>query len=237
MLMVHQLPKFDHTLLSVLAHGAEITFENAESLYREAEILATAGALARALFLHQISLEECSKIEGISGWATSLLSGQNVDQRKILAGLARHSSKNKTNAYMLKGSQAEEDAKRRGDWKTALEEFKSLQVEFHEKSNNAKNASLYVDWNDGEFIAPSERISVEMLTEIIARNETFLGYAYNSLQMLRRLDKAPDEMQGMVVEFVETAEKLREERPDDAMGALNELIRKFLDIERNKKES
>jgi len=235
--MAQTLPKFDRALLSVLVRGAERTFENAERLYREAEILAKAGAAARALFLHQISLEECSKIENMGAWAISLLSGHDVDQKKVLDALARHSSKNKSNAYMLEGSQIEKDAKERGDWKTALEEFKKLQVEFHEKSNSAKNASLYVDWKNGEFIAPCERISDEMLTEIIGRNEMFLGYAYNSLQMLKRLEKAPAEMQGMVVEFMETAEKMRAEKPDDVMGSMNELIRKLLDVERNKGKS
>lgn len=229
--MARTLPKYDRALLSVLVRGAEKTFENAERLYREAEILAKTGATARALFLHQISLEECSKIESIGAWVTSLLSGHEVDQKKILAAFARHSSKNKANAYMLKGSEAEKDAKDRGDWKAALEEFGNLQVAFHEKSNNAKNASLYVDWNDGEFVAPSERINAEMLKEIISRNETFLGYACNSLKMLKRLEKTPDEMQGMVMNFVETAEKMRTENPEDATGAINKLIRKFLDIE------
>ena len=232
--MVQALPEFDRALLGVLARGAEKTFENAESLYREARILAKARATARALCLHQISLEECSKVENLGAWATSLLTGQAVDQKKILAAFARHSSKNKSNAYMLKGSQAEEDAKKRGDWKTALKEFERLQKEFHEKSNNAKNASLYVDWEDGEFVAPRDRISAEMLTEIISRNETFLGYAHNSLQMLKRLEKAPDNMQGIFVEFVETAKKMRAEKPDDAMCAINELIRKFLNVERSK---
>ena len=233
--MIQALPTFDRTFLNVLTQGTQRTFENAESLYREAEILAKAGATARALFLHQISLEECSKIERIGAWAISLLSGHEVDQKKVLTTLARHSSKNKTNAYMLEGTQVEKDAKARGDWKTALEEFKKLQVEFHEKSNDAKNASLYADWKDGEFVAPRERISAEMLTEIIGRNETFLSYAYKSLKMLKRLEKAPDQMQGMVVEFVETAEKMRTNKPDDAMGAMNELIAKFLDRERKEK--
>jgi AbiV family abortive infection protein len=232
--MTQALPKFDRALLGVLARGAEKTFDNAESLYREARILAETGATARALCLHQISLEECSKVENLGVWATSLLSGQTVDQKKILAAFARHSSKNKTNAYMLKGSQAEEDAKKRGDWKTALKEFAKLQEKFHETSNNAKNASLYVDWKDGEFVAPRERISAEMLTEIISRNEKFLGYAHNSLQMLQRLEKAPDEMQGMVVEFVKTAANMRAEKPNDAIGAINELIQKFLKVERSK---
>jgi AbiV family abortive infection protein len=65
--MSRTVPKFDRTLLSVLVRGAERTFDNAEGLYREAEILAKAGATPRALFLHQISLEECSKIESITG--------------------------------------------------------------------------------------------------------------------------------------------------------------------------
>ncbi|MBR1034339.1 AbiV family abortive infection protein [Bradyrhizobium japonicum] len=40
--------------------ASEKTFDNAEKLYFEAELLAKAGATARALCLHQISLEECS---------------------------------------------------------------------------------------------------------------------------------------------------------------------------------
>ncbi|MHC4049513.1 AbiV family abortive infection protein [Bradyrhizobium sp. 25ACV] len=83
--------------------------------------MAKAGATARALCLHQISLEECSKVENIGAWATSLLSGLPVDQNKVLASFRRHSAKNKGNAYMLKGSQAEKNAKARGDWKAINE--------------------------------------------------------------------------------------------------------------------
>jgi AbiV family abortive infection protein len=93
--MAQALPQFDPALLSVLMRGAERTFENAEGLYREAKTLATAGATARALFLHQISLEECSKIENMGAWAMSLLSDHKVDQKKILDGFTRHASKNK----------------------------------------------------------------------------------------------------------------------------------------------
>src|SRR6516225_8614947 len=119
--MAEALPKIDRAFLSVLVRGAEKTFDNAEKLYFEAELLAKAGSTARALCLHQISLEECSKIENMGAWATSLLSGLEVDQNKILAAFRRHSSKNKSNAYMLEGSQTENDAKVRGDWETARE--------------------------------------------------------------------------------------------------------------------
>jgi len=111
----------------------------------------------------------------------------------------------------------------------ARKEFKKLQTEFHETSNDAKNASLYVDWKDGEFVSPSEQITSEMLAQIIERNQTFLGYAFNSLKMLKRLDKSPDDLQDLIVEFIAAAEKMRAEKPNDLMAAGNELVEKFLD--------
>ncbi len=227
--MAEALPKVDRAFLSVLVRGAEKTFDNAEKLFFEAELLAKAGATARALCLHQISLEECSKVESMGAWATSLLSGLEADQNKILAAFRRHSSKNKSNAYMLEGSQAEKDAKARGDWEKVREEFEKLQMEFHQASNDAKNASLYVDWKDGEFVSPSEQITPEMLTYIIQRNQKFLGYAYNSLKMLKRLDKSPEDLQDLIVEFIEAAEKMRADEPGDVMAASNELVQRFLD--------
>ncbi|TIX42706.1 MAG: AbiV family abortive infection protein [Mesorhizobium sp.] len=227
--MVEALPTIDRAFLSVLVRGAELTFDNAEKLYFEAELLAKAGATARALCLHQISLEECSKIENMGWWATSLLSGLEVDQNRILGALKRHSSKNKSNAYMLIGSKAEKDANARGDWETARNEFEKLQMEFHKTSNDAKNASLYVDWKDGQFVSPSEQITLEMLAQTVERNRTFLGYAHNSLKMLKRLDKSPEDLQDLVVEFVEAAEELQRRGGNDLMSASDELVKKFLD--------
>jgi AbiV family abortive infection protein len=192
--MAAALPKIDRAFLSVLVRGAEKTFDNAEKLYFEAELLAKAGAAARALCLHQISLEECSKMEIMGAWATSLLSGLKVDQNKILTALRHHSSKNKSNAYMLEGSPEEKDAMARGDWETAREEFKGRQLKFHEASNGPKNASLDVDWQDGEFVSPTEQITPEMLSQVIDRNQTFLGYAQNSLKMLKHLGKSPENL-------------------------------------------
>ena len=130
---------------------------------------------------------------------------------------------------MLEGSEAEKDAKSRGDWGAALKAFKQTQDEFHEASNQAKNASLYVDWVDSEFVAPSERVSKEMLAEITERNAEFLGYAHNGLKMLERLEKAPDAIRGLLSGFVEQAEKLREEKPDNLMGAMETLLSSFLE--------
>jgi hypothetical protein len=82
----------DRKLLSELARGAQMIFENAEALYREGRILGDAGAVSRALFLHQISLGKCAKIETVGVWATSLLAGTHRNQRRAKRGNERGSS-------------------------------------------------------------------------------------------------------------------------------------------------
>ncbi len=113
-----------------------------------------------------------------------MLAGLDVSQEKVLSAFRRHDSKNKTNAYMVEGSQAEQEAKMRGDWEAAGEEFKKFQMQFHKASNDAKNASLYVDWQGEEFVSPSERISPEMLAQIVAQNTAFLPNSPTSPRMV-----------------------------------------------------
>lgn len=145
-------PDIDRALLTKFVRGAQKVFANAEALDREARILAGASAISRALFLHQISLEECAKIQIIGPWLISLVAGFKVDEKKVVRALANHAGKNRANAYLLVGSPEEQAAKERGDWKTALEEFRKLQSEFHESSNDAKNSALYVDYEQDDFV-------------------------------------------------------------------------------------
>ncbi|MBQ69312.1 hypothetical protein CL689_04565 [Candidatus Saccharibacteria bacterium] len=215
--------------LDVLLQGAEKTFTNAEQLFFEAELLAKAGALARALCLHQISLEECSKVNNLGAWGVSLVLGLEVDQKKVLAAFARHSSKNKSNAYMLESSEEEREARARGDWKGAIEAFRRTQDEFHRESNQNKNASFYVDWVGGEFVAPNERITGEMLQEITDRNAEFLGYAQNELNALRTLTASPDVLRDLLSDVVEESEKLRAEKPDNLAEAMDAMLSRFLE--------
>ncbi len=220
--------------LDDLVSGAEKAFENAERLYFEAGVLTKVEAIARALCLHQISLEECSKVHNLGAWAVSLVMGHEVDHKSALAAFRRHSSKNKSNAYLLEASEAEKEAKSRGDLKGTVEAFKETQRDFHEKSNNQKNASLYVDWIDGKFVSPSERITREMLAAISHRNAEFLSHAHVALETLKRLTKAPNKRRGLFRSFAEQAEKLREEKPDDPIDAIERLIWAFLDAEKSK---
>src|SRR5437870_2628501 len=113
------LAAIDRALLFELIIGVQKTFENAETLYTEASLLRHAGFLSHALFLHQISLEECAKIEILGGWATSMLMGYHVDLAKVTNALASHARKNRTNAYFLEPSEEEQAAQESGDFEAA----------------------------------------------------------------------------------------------------------------------
>jgi AbiV family abortive infection protein len=89
----------DKTLLLELVRGAELTFQNAEQLFSEAVLLRKNGHLNRALFLHQISMEECAKIDILGAWATNLMSSGVVDLARLTKAIRNHKAKNYTNAY------------------------------------------------------------------------------------------------------------------------------------------
>lgn len=214
---------------SQLLAGARKAFDNAEQLYREARILGDAGATARALCLHQISLEECSKVDSLGAWMTGIVLGHQVDQKKVFAALSRHSSKNKMNAYMLEVSEEEAGAIEAGNHEEAVAIFKKAQEDFHRASNAAKNASLYVDWESGQFVSPAERISEEMLGETRQLNEKFLGYAGVNVRAMGRLFDNSELLREPMLKFIEQAERLREENSGNVSQKLNELLTEFLE--------
>lgn len=82
--------------MQVLDSGAGKTFEKAEQLFHETEMLAKAGVVSRALYLHQISLEECSNVDTLGACAVSLSSAWRSTRRRYQAAMAKHSSKNKS---------------------------------------------------------------------------------------------------------------------------------------------
>ena len=94
---------------------AEATFANAEDLFIEAVMLRKAGHLSRALFLHQISMEECGKVEVLGAWVTGVFAGLKRDATKLQRALTRHETKNSANAYQLELSDQERHARRRKD--------------------------------------------------------------------------------------------------------------------------
>lgn len=219
----------DKVLLAELARGAQITFANAEALYNEASFLRGQGRLSRALFLHQISLEECAKIEILGAFATSLLMGHDVDFEKVQKGLASHAHKNRTNAYFLNASAEEESAKQAGDFDAALAAFKQMQKAFHLKANTAKNAALYVDFKDQKFVAPDECITLEMAAEIAALNEEFLGLSSPKIEMLQKWLENPVVPTDDAKYFQKRIEELATEHPNDPSKALELVMKEMLE--------
>jgi AbiV family abortive infection protein len=184
-------------LAMMLIDGALKTIKNADELFDEARLLADAGHVARALLLHQISLEECGKAEMLYVAVSETLRGQPVDMKKLGKAFSKHAAKNRSNAYFLPKSHAEIAAHEKGDMKAAASAFDELQDAFHHVSNNLKNASLYVDFN-GAFKAPSEAITKAQLSAVLDRNGQFMSMAMDKLGILARwaadLDAAANEV-------------------------------------------
>lgn len=224
----HMTDKPKDINLSVLAHGASLSFANAERLLQEAETLSASKAFSRALFLHQISLEECAKTEMLGWWATSHLMGMSLDFKKKMSKLQRHKDKNFANAYMLPLSETEQKARDDSDWRREHQAFKEQQAAFHQQSNDRKNASLYVDFVDEVFLSPEDRITEDMVNEIAVRNHAFIEHMRPKVEMLTQWEKDPDETQEMLKGFLQMMQVLREKYPNDPRKALDICLEEML---------
>lgn len=212
------------------SRGGQLILENAEALYKEAEALRETGFLARAAFLHQISMEECAKVDMLGGWVTTVLMGGKVSERAMARVFRDHKAKNYANAYDATPTQEEHEAKRRADWKTARKAFKKFQAMFHSKVNTTKNAALYVDFKDGQFISPKEVISVETVTVLAALNADFLSRTSLFVRLLGRMANETSTFEGFARHFVQRAEELRragKHDPETLMGELLQEMRKI----------
>ena len=212
------------TILSEMSRGAQLTFTNAEELYAEGDLLRRNGSMNRAVFLHQISLEECGKIEIIGAWATNLFLGGHVDVPEMTKAFRSHEAKNYANAYFATPTAEELEARERGDKRAAVEAFERFQQKFHNESNSAKNASLYVDFKNNRFSAPSEVIAEEMVIGIAAVNLYFLGLTGPKVRMLERMSKDDGALERTIKWFSERAADLKAQKPEDAAGAMEALM-------------
>jgi len=216
------------SLLYELSRGAELIFRNAEQLFQEAEALKNIGAFARSLFLHQISIEECAKIEMVGGWATSMLMGYPVDLNTLVAKFQRHEAKNHINAYMTPMTAGELEARECGDWKKSIAAFKKFQTQFHAELNSTKNASLYVDFKEAKFSAPSEFITNEVLRIYHEMNQFHLRASVPKLSMLQKYAKDDGSIQKDLQQFKDRANQIRLEFQDNPERAMEELLNAML---------
>jgi AbiV family abortive infection protein len=177
--------------LSVLVRGAEATCANAEELFLEAVMLGEAGRLSRACFLHQISMEECGKVEMLGWWIIGALAGRKQDTQKLLQELRSHKAKNLANADLLELTEEEKHARERKDWEGHKAASARASRGFYEYSNWPKNAALYVDIDirDGNVTTPRDSITVEMVAKIAKLNESYLRDTQRNVRMLLEWEK------------------------------------------------
>jgi len=221
-------PKTDGLSVELLADGARKSCANAEALFSEAVLLSEHGALARSLCLHQISLEECAKVEHLGAWAMGLLQGEAIDSRRIRKTFGSHAAKNKLNAYMLDPSEDEIAAREKGDWKGAMEAFRETQRGFHQFSNDNKNAALYVDWSGSAFVAPADVIKQEGVAGIAALNARFLDYARLQIRMFDRLLESGDVLVPLLQALMEKMESLRDTPVEERLEGADTATADFL---------
>lgn len=213
--------------LSVLVRGAEATFANAEELFREAVMLMEAGHLSRALFLHQISMEECGKVEMLGPAVVQALAGLKQDTKKLWRALVSHEAKNSANAYLLEPSEEEKHARERKDWEGAGAAFTQHKREFHEKSNLAKNAALYVDIRDGNVTTPRDSITAEMVAEIAKLSESYLTDTQRNVGMLLEWEKEWPDLRQFMRQLIERMVQLQPARLQSSVRGATTLGRRF----------
>jgi len=218
-------------LAQTLIDGLERTVQNANELYDEAVHLTGKGAVARAVLLHQISLEECGKADMLCVAVFSLLRGAKIDMKRLTRAFSRHEAKNKTNAYFLPKSASEVEFEQSNDTAAAHAAFKELQNSFHQESNDLKNASLYVDF-DGKFISPRDVINGGHLADIRQRNAEFMAMAHHKVSVVTRwktdLDAAADQVAQMSMALgVEALDRNDAQTLKDFMDSLPAKLEKL----------
>jgi AbiV family abortive infection protein len=218
-------------LFAEMIRGAKLIFENATALYDEAQLLGSKGAFARALTLHQISMEECSKVEMLGASATSLLMGNPIDLDKLATKFRQHQVKNHSNAYLSVKTDAEAEARKRGDVAGAVQIFKAQQADIHRMLNTNKNASLYVDYRDGMFISPAEQITEEMAAHIQQVNGFFLRHGSNNLEVLNKMANDPEAFAAQATDFTGRLEQLMEAEAVDLEEKFHEMVGAWLEEE------
>jgi AbiV family abortive infection protein len=224
---VAELEQGDLDLLIEAARGAVLIFENAEALYREAVLLASVAAKERSLALHQISLEECAKLEMLGALSATVLMGAPVNRKKFFSAFANHRAKNNTNSYFEEVTTEEASARAAEDWEAANQYFIALQASFHQQSNNAKNAAFYTDYSNETFISPAQQITSEMLSEFKARNEKYLGIAARNANLIQNCANDPNEYKGRMSILMNGLESSLEAPPSTALRQLESLIEKM----------
>ncbi len=204
--------------------GARIIFENAEALYEEAQNLGQAKSFARAAALHQISMEECAKIDMLGAYTVSILTGHDIEDERIGKIFRDHKAKNHANAYNAIPTPQEQEARERGDLASASAAFKEFQRHFHVEVNTIKNAALYVDFLEGRFISPKDAIPEQIAIALMAMNADFLQRSALFIRLFQRMEGDPQKFADAARRCVDRAIRPRQDGALDLEAITNELL-------------
>lgn len=215
--------------LAELKRGGELCFDNARLLFEEARLLRQNGAIARAVCLHQLSNEECGKMELLVGWAMRIFVGDEVDSKQMAKALRSHEAKNHANAYFSRVTEDEQAARERGNWREVREMFCQRQAELHGLFNTRKNASLYVEFENGKFSAPKDLITEAFADDIAELNDRLLSLSAHKLRLLGALDPDDWGSQLAAMRLVARLKQLLQEQPEDPEAALHTAMKELVD--------
>jgi len=154
--------------------------------------------------------------------------GGHLDVPKMKKAFRSHEAKNYANAYFVTPTADELKARERGDQRAAIEAFERFQEKFHNKSNSAKNASLYVDFKDNRFSAPSDVITEEMVIGIAAVNLSFLRLTDPKVRMLERMTKDDEALERTIKWLSQRVADLESQKPEDVAEAIKALMQEVL---------
>lgn len=104
---------------------------------------------------------------------------------------------------------AERQARKSEEPKRAIEIFKAQQATLHHWLNTNKNASLYVDYLDGKFVSPTERITEELAVQFQGLNAFFLSQGSNHLGVLNKVVDDPDAVAMQAKDLLGRLERLK----------------------------
>lgn len=148
------MDRINNVKAEALIQGAIKIVRNAQCLCDESELLHNNKMFARSYALSHLAREEFAKSLMLYKVCIDVLSGNKVDWKKVDRRFRDHKQKLVNDQFttdMLFDS-IELDGKKID--KKVL--FNSGTIEY---TNHRKNASLYVDWENGEFTSPEENFT------------------------------------------------------------------------------
>ena len=211
-------------LLRELYRGAQLTQKNATALHDEAIILSENGRNERAIFLHQISLEECAKFEMIGHLATAVLAGLPYDLKEFEKKIRSHKLKNHTNAYAFPASSEEMEARLEKRYPDSIEIFKAFRERYHQHRNDQKNNSLYVNFLDTKYFEPADFITKDSVKNLREQNSHLLKDQESMMRVLERMTQSSDSYSSILSEFIEFSMERANEMIEDPSMMLEKLL-------------